>query len=238
MYLGLVLVGATPQALAQAAMTRQFNVKDEVEVKDGLDNKPGSEEIDLFLQKNLESAVSDIIRKYRTKAGKKKRSVAGHQEFWVALSRSYYSVEKADSESSIGPVSKGDPNAWIEDAFLAIHKNFQRNNTWKFKDVPGFIKFSAGATPSERHKYFSLNTKLSESDFEVQVAFSRETPSDAALFAERIDALLRKRTLAVSDPLTKQIIDHTTAAAANDQVSIITRFPRAGLDALLAVDAK
>ncbi len=40
-YLGLVLVGATPQVLAQAAMARQFNVKDEIEVKDDLDKKPG-----------------------------------------------------------------------------------------------------------------------------------------------------------------------------------------------------
>jgi hypothetical protein len=39
-YLGLVLAGATPQVLAQAAMTRQFDVKDEIEVKDDLDNKP------------------------------------------------------------------------------------------------------------------------------------------------------------------------------------------------------
>lgn len=39
-YLGLVLVGATPQILAQAAMTRQFDVKDEIEVKDDLDKKP------------------------------------------------------------------------------------------------------------------------------------------------------------------------------------------------------
>jgi hypothetical protein len=35
-----VLVGATPQVLAQAAMTKQFNVKDEIEVKDDLDKKP------------------------------------------------------------------------------------------------------------------------------------------------------------------------------------------------------
>lgn len=39
-YLGLVLVGATPQVLAQAAMTRQFDVKDEIEVADQLDNDP------------------------------------------------------------------------------------------------------------------------------------------------------------------------------------------------------
>ena len=41
-YLGLVLAGATPQVLAQAAMTRQFDVKDEIEFKDDLDNKPDS----------------------------------------------------------------------------------------------------------------------------------------------------------------------------------------------------
>ena len=40
MYLGLVLAGATPQILAQAAMTRQFDVKDEIEVTDNLDKKP------------------------------------------------------------------------------------------------------------------------------------------------------------------------------------------------------
>ena len=41
-YLGLVLAGATPQVLAQAAMTREFNVKDEIEVKDDLDTKPNT----------------------------------------------------------------------------------------------------------------------------------------------------------------------------------------------------
>jgi hypothetical protein len=39
-YLGLVLVGATPQVLALAAMTRQFNVKDEIEFAEDLDKKP------------------------------------------------------------------------------------------------------------------------------------------------------------------------------------------------------
>jgi hypothetical protein len=39
-YLGLVLVGAAPQVLAQAAMTRQFDVRDEIEFKEDLDTKP------------------------------------------------------------------------------------------------------------------------------------------------------------------------------------------------------
>lgn len=45
-YLGLMLAGATPHVLAQAAMTRQFDVQDEIEVKDDLDNKPDPSAID------------------------------------------------------------------------------------------------------------------------------------------------------------------------------------------------
>ena len=58
MYLGLVLAGATPQVLAQAAMTRQFNVKDEVEVKDDLDKKPNKVTVD-----SLETASSETDNK-------------------------------------------------------------------------------------------------------------------------------------------------------------------------------
>jgi hypothetical protein len=43
-YLGLVLVGATPQVLAQAAMTRQFDIVTEIEFKDDLDKKPDGEQ--------------------------------------------------------------------------------------------------------------------------------------------------------------------------------------------------
>lgn len=43
-YLGLILVGATPQVLAQAAMTRQFDIVTEIEFKDDLDKKPDDEQ--------------------------------------------------------------------------------------------------------------------------------------------------------------------------------------------------
>jgi hypothetical protein len=45
-YLGLVLVGGTPQVLAQAAMTRQFNVREEIEFKEDLDDKPQGTALD------------------------------------------------------------------------------------------------------------------------------------------------------------------------------------------------
>lgn len=41
-YLGLVLVGATP-VLGHAALTRNFELQDEIEVRDDLDKKPDEE---------------------------------------------------------------------------------------------------------------------------------------------------------------------------------------------------
>ncbi len=42
-YLGLVLVGGTPPVLAFAALTRNFDIQNEIEVKDDLDKKPDDE---------------------------------------------------------------------------------------------------------------------------------------------------------------------------------------------------
>ena len=39
-YLGLMLAGATPQVLANAATTRSFDIKDEIEFQDKLDKDP------------------------------------------------------------------------------------------------------------------------------------------------------------------------------------------------------
>ena len=52
-YLGLVLAGATPQILAQAATTRLFDVKDEIEYKEDLDTKPDRAE------RNVDSIETD-----------------------------------------------------------------------------------------------------------------------------------------------------------------------------------
>lgn len=45
-YLGLVLVGATPQVLAQAATTRNFDISEEVGQVDNLDKDPVKERRD------------------------------------------------------------------------------------------------------------------------------------------------------------------------------------------------
>ena len=73
MYLGLVLVGATPAALSQAAMTRQFDIKSEIEYKDDLDNKPDEpfkeseekvDELDLLDFRQYAGTVTSFVKGY------------------------------------------------------------------------------------------------------------------------------------------------------------------------------
>ena len=51
MYLGLVLAGATPTVWAQAATSKQFSVKDEIERQEDLDNPPETSRKDELLTK-------------------------------------------------------------------------------------------------------------------------------------------------------------------------------------------
>lgn len=58
-YFGLVLAGATPLVLAQAAMSKQFDVRDEIEIKDDLDTKP-----DVPLRFELsDNAAASVVEK-------------------------------------------------------------------------------------------------------------------------------------------------------------------------------
>ena len=58
-YLGLVLVGGSvPQVLAHGALTRNFELQDEIEAKDDLDKKPEGDSIDLSL--SIKTYLEDV----------------------------------------------------------------------------------------------------------------------------------------------------------------------------------
>ena len=56
-YLGLVLIGGTPPVLAHAAMTQQFDIQSEIEVKDNLDKKPDEND---FLVQSILGIINDL----------------------------------------------------------------------------------------------------------------------------------------------------------------------------------
>jgi hypothetical protein len=66
-YLGLVLAGgASPQVFAHSALTRNFDIQDEVEVKDDLDKKPepSTEKPDNKSDADLFAGVSASVKSF------------------------------------------------------------------------------------------------------------------------------------------------------------------------------
>ena len=58
-YLGLVLVGgAAPQVFAHSALTRNFELQDEIEVSDDLEKKPDNEAAALSL--SIKTYLEDV----------------------------------------------------------------------------------------------------------------------------------------------------------------------------------
>lgn len=74
-YLGLVLVGASPQVLAQAALTSRLEIKNEIVVEDDLDKKPDEEnssaaETDQeFINQYAETVLALLKKNYLTEVG-------------------------------------------------------------------------------------------------------------------------------------------------------------------------
>jgi len=93
-YLGLVLVGATPQVLAQAALTRNFDIQIEAEIKDDLDNKPENESCDQLKAKTDERDNQFIEQYAKFISGLVKRG------YWqdYEMSATLYSLSAADLE--------------------------------------------------------------------------------------------------------------------------------------------
>jgi hypothetical protein len=71
-YLGLVLVGASPQVLAQAALTSKFDIKDQIEKQDDLDRNP--EDVAQDFLSEYEKLVAELAQQEGFLNGNEHRS--------------------------------------------------------------------------------------------------------------------------------------------------------------------
>lgn len=237
LYLGLVLVGTAPHVLAQAATTRPFNVKDEIEVKDDLDKKPDGDEIKAFLERDYETALSAFVEDLKKLKQQGRYRASGKTNFTISAFRRFCSSENAVATSSFDPTDASEANAWIEDAFLELHNNFAVADKWNFATTPVFIKLPEGVSEDDRCKVFGFDTEINRTKLTVRVTFSRETAQDAALLAGALDKHFLRKAARPRNTLTKQIYWYTRATADKSQVTIVTRLPRGSIDPLLAYSA-
>ena len=226
-YLGLVLVGATPQVLAQAAMTRQFSVKDEIEVKDDLDNKPdGCEALEeKVLDKSKRFAVEKDAFESYVKAVAAITSIAQktNSDNFSLISKAYgdsdspeYASFEFEGKPVLLPFNTRRP---LEDQLLVLSRVFQT--------LPSTSDDRFEFTLNLDGTQFFASTKLFQKDeLQAHVAF---VAYDSALDLWRCSAeTTAERTLA----------RQTDVSWSKNQVLIVTLLPRAGLDSLLSINAK
>ena len=214
LYLGLVFVGATPQVLTFAALTRNFDVQNEIEVKDDLDNKPDNEEIESFTNADLSILFAQLINQIKAEVERGKISTPLQNNF-------YFSGVFTKSEPSGSSI-----RSTISDSNLSLLVQNAVNQKIKPK------AFEFDNYHSEKSKGAYIIIESDGMDLSLAVLFPR---NDAKQFTEFLNHEFSTKAVLAENSLIRQLYKNTEVTARNTgQVFIVTRLPRSSLDDLLA----
>lgn len=221
-YLGLVLVGgAVPSVLAQAATTKNFNVQDEIEVKDDLDKKPKDDVKkirDIDIAKALIIFIEDL---------QKLQSIGKYNP----LSEDTYSKQNIYAIGRAG--SQQPPNAWVTVAADELFENLFRKNIDKVIDVGKGEGYEQYLKTTCKFKVV-----LDKSNLELRIEIFKDSLETTGILAENLTRLFQPKFDESDEPSVKSIYEHTKVSSDNNQILIVTRLPRGSLDELLRQDAK
>ena len=219
-YLGLVLVGATPSVLAQTANS----VKTECEwIELGKEAHKNFSKLGIdgnfisFLPSQIEHAFNekdltgffnlDVLLTF---------SAEGHPKYNLSI--------ETDKHYSGSSQSKADE---LFESAARIAENF------------GWDKCVAGQKNCSPLK---LKVKSDNREFNVELSFSQTSEKQAKDFAEAYQLLIDSEICRCrdcgKDDYAKLLTDNTKAFSENNQVFIITRLPRGSLDELFKQNAK
>lgn len=205
-YLGLVLVGATPPALAHAALTQKIEIQNEIEADDDLDKNPDDEQsLETYSSafQNLFALAKEFSEKNREKLR------GGSYEFNCSV------IFRPDSSNTVTCKNTGLFWGGFVSPIKTIGKAFSH-------------------TSDEKTEQVKISLVLSDTEFSLKTAFNYDSgrlAENSHRFYE--NGLSRLKIQKVNAP---QIVvyQNTEILAENNQVFIVTRLPRASIDALLA----
>ena len=228
-YLGLVLVGATP-VLGHAATTRNFEITDEIEIKDDLDKKPDEKRSPLAMSignyyADLEYLIASLER--LKKSGK------------FDLTADTFELSQSSALPCVANNKVGSYTAETLITANEILRSLLESATKRLTDGYAF----ADCVPSDRfggqeatHSRFVL--KLTADGLTLEVTGVKKSPADASVFLRDLKAGWDQFRLDAKGPLQKHISDGTVLSINGNKILVVTRLPRAALDTLLAKDAK
>lgn len=233
-YLGLLMAGATPQILAQAATAKQFSVKDEAGRRDELDKKPDdcsegmSEEVKLLLNLN---ALSDDVLEYVTelqqlvRTGKIRQDESDELDFVI---KSFGHIQQTSHVVS--------SNRWFE-AVTAEHVNRLASLSCPWADCR-YYRYDPDTNSDASISFAAFS--LDANDLTIKITTEQkdyETADKlAGIYQEAFKIGSCSDTYAT--PPQQSVYQNSKASFSNNQVLVISRLPRGSLDALLAEDAK
>jgi hypothetical protein len=223
-YLGLVLVGGTAPVLAHSALTRDFDIKNEIEFKDDLDNKPDNEEIESFFEIDLDTAVASFIEDLRGLKQKGKYKSNFKKTFITGCAHSYCSIEEAAASTAD---EYQDSEIWRK--LSKLHEKLDVANRRSLGEI-SFIGFPG---KEKGCKEISLHLTFSQKELEIAFSFTKETAQTAFAYAENLNSKFKNKSDESSDLLIKKVYENTKAATENNQVFVVTRLPRASIDEFL-----
>lgn len=203
-YLGLVLVGATPQILAQAALTRTFDIKTEIEFEDDLDKNPD--------EKTLEDYSASVQKLYLLAKEFTEKNPKSFNDGKYEIECAF-SLRKNDSSRTTCQNAQFPKD--FSASFREITKAFSNDFAEKFLENKDQAKF---------------NLILSENDFVLKTSLnlaSKEIADKTFKFFENLSAKTKTEQLKTSQ---KAVYQNTNFSAENNQVFIVTRLPRASID--------
>jgi hypothetical protein len=226
-YLGLVMAGAAPQVLANAAMTRHFDVRDEIEFSDNLDNKPddGSKEAEAAVQEYL-SRVKTLINDL----GGLQRALKITPSDEFSSSRIYYVPCDAAATPIVRTFRvKKDPVGVLDGVALNSLRpsdNWSRLSTCSIQDgALGQLSLRSEAAASLNHNSLLFTASI-----------TRSSQADAEQLAHQLAATFE--LYRSGDSATDLLIKNTQLQTAENHVVIITNLPRSDLEPLLSSDAQ
>ena len=204
-YLGLVLVGATPQVLAQAALTPVFDIRTEIEFEDDLDKNPDENALKTYSDafQKLVLLAKEFSERNRTALGD------GKYEFDCSFILRANDASRTSCENDL---------FWSE--FVTPFREIVK----AFPDVSD--------ENAEQTARFSLT--ISGAEIVLKTALNLESKTKAGEVSNFYENVLSVSKTEKFADAQKTIYENTDFSARNNQVLIVTRLPRASIDAIAA----
>ncbi len=212
-YLGLVLIGAPP-ILSQAALTRNFDIQNEIEFKDNLDKKPDGEEVENSSKEDFPALFAQFLDEVKKSIESGKIALPIQKNFRF---EAYFNYSEMCNGSGFGSDSSADKYLAkiVEDAF-------------RQKIEPRAFELADYPRPSAKN--IKLNLEANNTDLSLKISFGK---LNAEQFAKFLNQEFSSSAVSLENALTKQIYENTRATSENNEVFIVTRLPRGSLDELL-----